>query len=125
MFFAFATNVFQSIMVRTVVATAVLFDGTGPSGGIFAPILDQIQSLCRDLWGVLVGLVIIVATLAMIISVLRGAGGMLIGGSKETTVAVIGVVGVVLAGRDRVCGNSSVGKLDEKPYAGRAFLELR
>jgi hypothetical protein len=96
MFFAFATNVFQSIMVRTVVATAVLFDSTGPSGGIFAPILDQILSLCRDLWGVLVGLVIVVATLAMIISVLRGAGGMMIGGSKETTVAVVGVVGVVL-----------------------------
>jgi hypothetical protein len=96
MFFAFATNVFQSNMVRTVVATAVWFDSTGPSGGIFAPILDQILSLCRDLWGVLVGLVIVVATLAMIISVLRGAGGMMIGGSKETTVAVVGVVGVVL-----------------------------
>jgi len=96
MFPAFAANVFQSITIKVIVSSTFLFDDGGTTGGIFAPILDQILKLCRDLWGVLVGLVIIVATLAMIISVLRGAGGMMIGGSKETTVAVIGVVGVVL-----------------------------
>jgi len=96
MFFAFVSNGFQSTVVRTVVVGAGLFADAGSGGGVFGPILDQISTLGRDLWGVLVGLVIIAATLAMIVSVLRGAGGMLIGGSKETTVAVIGVVGVVL-----------------------------
>jgi phage-related minor tail protein len=93
---AFASNIFQSITVKAIVATSILFDGNGPSAGIFGPIMDKIASLARDLWGVLVGLIVIAATLAMIISVLRGTGGMLIGGSKETTVAVVGIVGVVL-----------------------------
>ncbi len=72
-----------------------LFDG-GSGTGIFGPIMDQITNLARDLWGVLVGLIIIAATIGMIVAVLRGAGGMMIGGSKETTVAIVSVVGIVL-----------------------------
>lgn len=86
--------VLASITYRAVAAAGILLDEPDP--GIFKPILDNITSLARDLWGVAVGLIIIAATLAMIISVLRGTGGMMIGGSKETTVAVISIVGVVL-----------------------------
>jgi hypothetical protein len=68
----------------------------GPGSGIFSGLLETIKSIARDFWGVLVGLIIVGATIAMIVSVLKGTGGMLIGGTKETTVAIIGVVGVVL-----------------------------
>lgn len=94
MLIAFAPNVFQSVINKTIAAGLLLSDGGG--GGIFGPILDQITGYARDLWGVFVGLIIISATLGMIVAVLRGAGGMLIGGSKETTVALISVVGIVL-----------------------------
>jgi hypothetical protein len=65
-------------------------------GGIFDGLMTTIRKLASDFWGVAVGLIIIGASLAMIINVLRGTGGMLVGGSKETTVAIIGIVGVVL-----------------------------
>jgi hypothetical protein len=96
MYLVLGSPVFQAILVKAVQTGAILLDGAGPSGGIFGPIMDQITKLARDLWGVLVGLIIIAATLGMIVAVLRGAGGMMIGGSKETTAAIIGVVGVVL-----------------------------
>jgi hypothetical protein len=93
----YSSNAFQLVMAKTTVLTSLLFDGTGPGdGGIFAPIMAQITTLAKDLWGVIIGLIVIGAALAMILSVLRGTGGMLIGGSKETTVAVISIVGVVL-----------------------------
>jgi hypothetical protein len=92
--FSLAANIYQQVLVRAGSMNSLLYDGTGP--GIFGPIMDRITLLARDLWGVLVGLIIIAATLAMIISVLRGTGGMLVGGSKETTVAVVSIVGVVL-----------------------------
>jgi hypothetical protein len=93
----YSSNAFQLVMAKTTVLTSLLFDGTGPgNGGIFAPIMAQITTLAKDLWGVIIGLIVIGAALAMILSVLRGTGGMLIGGSKETTVAVISIVGVVL-----------------------------
>jgi hypothetical protein len=76
--------------------TGLFQDGGPGEGGVFAPVLSQVTSIARDLWGVLIGLIIIAATLGMIVAVLRGAGGMMIGGSKETTAAIIGVVGVVL-----------------------------
>jgi len=76
---------------------SILFQDGGPGdGGVFAPILDMITGIGRDLWGVLIGIIIIAATLGMIIAVLRGAGGMMIGGSKETTAAIVAVVGIVL-----------------------------
>jgi hypothetical protein len=93
MIFVYASNVFYSVMGKNVSASLLLAAG---DGGIFGPILDQITGYARDLWGVFVGLIIIAATLGMIVAVLRGAGGMLIGGSKETTVAIISVVGIVL-----------------------------
>lgn len=82
-------------ITRRAVLAVGLFDG-GSGTGIFGPIMDQITNLARDLWGVLVGLIIIAATIGMIVAVLRGAGGMMIGGSKETTVAIVSVVGIVL-----------------------------
>ena len=82
-------------ITRKAILAVGLFDG-GSSGGIFGPIMDQITALARDLWGVLVGLIIIAATIGMIVAVLRGTGGMMMGGSKETTVAIISVVGIVL-----------------------------
>ena len=94
MSFAFTPNVFRSVLNKPLAAGLLLAGGGG--GGIFGPILDQITGYARDLWGVFVGLIIIAATLGMIVAVLRGAGGMLIGGSKETTVAIISVVGIVL-----------------------------
>jgi hypothetical protein len=88
--------VLQSVIVKSILLTGFLFDGDGPNGGVFGPVMDVITRISRDLWGVVIGLIIIAATLGMIVSVLRGAGGMLIGGSKETTVALIGIVGIVL-----------------------------
>lgn len=91
------SNAFQSVMVKSIAQTSILYDGTGPGdGGIFEPIMVVITKIAHDLWGVIIGLIIIAAALGMILSVLRGTGGMLIGGSKETTVAVISIVGLVL-----------------------------
>ena len=89
MIYAYAANVFYSVMGKNVAASLLLAAG---DGGIFGPILDQITGYARDLWGVFVGLIIVAATLG----ILRGTGGMLIGGSKETTVALISIVGIVL-----------------------------
>ena len=94
MIFAFATNVLW--MVRGKPLAAGLLLAGGGRGGLFGPILNQITGYARDLWGVFVGLIVIAATLGMIVAVLRGAGGMLIGGNKETTVAIISIVGIVL-----------------------------
>jgi hypothetical protein len=94
MSFAFAPNVLRSVIDKTV--AVVFLQSGGGGGGIFGAILDQITGYARDLWGVFVGLIIIAATLGMIVAILRGTGGMLIGGSKETTVALISVVGIVL-----------------------------
>jgi hypothetical protein len=87
----------KTMYLSIVLPLTVLFQGEGPGdGGVFSPILDMVTGLGRDLWGVLIGLIIIAATLGMIIAVLRGAGGMMIGGSKETTAAIVAVVGIVL-----------------------------
>lgn len=89
--------VLQSVIIKSFLLTGFLWDGEGPGdSGIFGPIMEVITRVARDLWGVVIGLIIIAATLGMIISVLRGAGGMLIGGSKETTIALISIVGIVL-----------------------------
>ena len=93
MIFAYASNVFYLVIGKNAAASLLLATG---DGGIFGPILDQITGYARDLWGVFVGLIIVAATLGMIVAILRGTGGMLIGGSKETTVAIISVVGIVL-----------------------------
>ncbi len=93
-----ASVAFRPAIFKAILFASGLYDGENPpgDGGVFAPVMEIITSLARDFWGVAIGLIIIAATLGMIISVLRGAGGMLIGGSKETTVAVIGIVGIVL-----------------------------
>jgi hypothetical protein len=112
----YSSNAFQLVMAKTTVLTSLLFDGTGPgNGGIFAPIMAQITTLAKDLWGVIIGLIVIGAALAMILSVLRGTGGMLIGGSKETTVASC----------RSVRSDSTTGKFDEKPHTGTAVLGIQ
>jgi hypothetical protein len=92
----FVTRLFRAVMVRAILFSSRIYDPVGPGSGIFSGLLETIKSIARDFWGVLVGLIIVGATIAMIVSVLKGTGGMLIGGTKETTVAIIGVVGVVL-----------------------------
>ena len=91
-----ASNIPQTIMVKAFGFALRFFEEAGPGTGIFSGLMETIKSIARDFWGVLVGLIIIGATIAMIVSVLKGTGGMLIGGSRETTVAIIGVVGIVL-----------------------------
>jgi hypothetical protein len=86
----------ETLMNGAILFSLKLFGSTGPGSGIFSGLLETIKSIARDFWGVLVGLILVGATIAMIVSVLKGTAGMLIGGSKETTVAIIGVVGVVL-----------------------------
>jgi hypothetical protein len=86
----------ETLMNGAILFSLKLIGTAGPGSGIFSGLLETIKSIARDFWGVLVGLIIVGATIAMIVSVLKGTAGMLIGGSKETTVAIIGVVGVVL-----------------------------
>lgn len=91
-----ASKISQAVMIKAIMLSSKLYGPEGPGSGIFSGLLETIKSIARDFWGVLVGLIIVGATIAMIVSVLKGTAGMLIGGSKETTVAIIGVVGVVL-----------------------------
>ena len=76
---AFASRVLYTLTIKAIALASFFYDDPDP--GTFAPIMDKISALARDLWGVAVGLIIIAATLAMILSVLKGTGGMLIGGS--------------------------------------------
>ncbi len=63
---------------------------------MFGPILEQILAIARDAWAFMAGLLIVVALLGGMYYVLQGTAGMAFGGSRMTSMAIIGVVGLVI-----------------------------
>jgi hypothetical protein len=63
---------------------------------MFDPILEQIMVIARDAWAFLAGLLIVVALLGGLYYVLQGAAGAAFGASRMTSMAIIGVAGLVL-----------------------------
>lgn len=63
---------------------------------MFGPILEQILGIARDAWAFMAGLLIVVALLGGMYYVLQGTAGMAFGGSRMTSMAIIGVVGLVI-----------------------------
>ena len=57
---------------------------------MFEPIMEQILAIARDAWAFMAGLLIVVAF------ILQGTAGMAFGGSRMTSMAIIGVVGLVI-----------------------------
>lgn len=63
---------------------------------MFQPIMDQILALSRDAWAFMAGLLIIVALLGGMYYILQGTAGAAFGGSRMTSMAIVGVVGLVI-----------------------------
>jgi len=63
---------------------------------MFQPIMDQILSLARDAWAFMAGLLIVVALLGGMYYILQGTAGAAFGGSRMTSMAIIGVMGLVI-----------------------------
>ena len=63
---------------------------------MFQPIMDQILALSRDAWAFMAGLLIIVALLGGMYYILQGSAGAAFGGSRMTSMAIVGVVGLVI-----------------------------
>jgi hypothetical protein len=63
---------------------------------MFEPIMQQILAIARDAWAFMAGLLVIVALLGGLYFVLQGTAGMAFGGSRMTSMAIIGVVGLVI-----------------------------
>ena len=63
---------------------------------MFDPIMEQILAIARDAWAFMAGLLIVVALLGGLYFVLQGTAGVAFGGSRMTSKAIIGVVGLVI-----------------------------
>lgn len=63
---------------------------------MFDPIMEQILAIARDAWAFMAGLLIIVALLGGLYYVLQGTAGAAFGASRMTSMAIIGVVGLVI-----------------------------
>ena len=63
---------------------------------MFDPVMEQILIIARDAWGFLAGLVIVGALLGGLYYILQGTAGAAFGASKMTSMAIIGVVGLVI-----------------------------
>ena len=63
---------------------------------MFQPIMDQILSLARDAWAFMAGLLIVVALLGGMYYILQGTAGAAFGGSRMTSMSIIGVVGLLI-----------------------------
>mgnify|MGYP003551813593 FL=1 len=63
---------------------------------MFDPIMEQILAIARDAWAFMAGLLIVVALLGGLYFILQGTAGMALGGSRMTSMAIIGVVGLVI-----------------------------
>ncbi|MBK7453920.1 MAG: hypothetical protein IPJ46_09475 [Anaerolineales bacterium] len=63
---------------------------------MFDPILQQILAIARDAWAFMAGLLIVVALLGGLYYVLQGTAGAAFGASRMTSMAIIGVVGLVI-----------------------------
>ena len=63
---------------------------------MFDPIMEQILAIARDAWAFMAGLLVVVALLGGLYFVLQGTAGMAFGSSRMTSMAIIGVVGLVI-----------------------------
>ncbi len=63
---------------------------------MFEPIMEQILAISRDAWAFMAGLLIVVAVLGGMYFILQGTAGTAFGGSRMTSTAIIGVVGLVI-----------------------------
>ena len=63
---------------------------------MFDPIMEQILAIARDAWAFMAGLLIVVALLGGLYFILQGTAGMAFGESRMTSMAIIGVVGLVI-----------------------------
>jgi hypothetical protein len=63
---------------------------------MFGPIMDQILAISRDAWGFLAGLLVVVALLGGLYFVLQGTAGAAFGGSRMSSIAILGAVGLVV-----------------------------
>ncbi len=70
-------------------------DGPG-SMGIFQSVYDALAPLARNLWAFLVAIIIILVSLGGLFFALQGTGGVVLGGTKPTATAIMGVVGLVV-----------------------------
>jgi hypothetical protein len=58
--------------------------------------MDQLTTIAQDAWIFLVGLLMVVALLGGLYYVLQGTAGVAFGGSRMTSVAILGAVGIVV-----------------------------
>ena len=63
---------------------------------MFDPIMQQILAISRDAWAFMAGLLIVVALLGGLYYVLQGTAGAAFGASRMTSMAIIGVAGLVI-----------------------------
>ncbi len=63
---------------------------------MFEPIMEQLLLIARDAWAFLAGLLIVVALLGGLYYILQGTAGAAFGASRMTSMAIIGVVGLVV-----------------------------
>ena len=63
---------------------------------MFDPIMEQLLLIARDAWAFLAGLLVVVALLGGLYYVLQGTAGAAFGASRMTSMAIIGVIGLVV-----------------------------
>jgi hypothetical protein len=63
---------------------------------MFDPIMEQLLLIARDAWAFLAGLLVVVALLGGLYYVLQGTVGAAFGASRMTSMAIIGVAGLVI-----------------------------
>jgi hypothetical protein len=63
---------------------------------MFDPIMEQILAIARDAWAFMAGLLVVVALLGGLYYVLQGTAGAAFSASRMTSMAIIGVVGLVI-----------------------------
>ena len=63
---------------------------------MFDPIMQQILAIARDAWAFMAGLLIVVALLGGLYYILQGTAGAAFGASRMTSMAIIGVAGLVI-----------------------------
>ena len=63
---------------------------------MFDPIMEQLLLIARDAWAFLAGLLIVVALLGGLFYILQGTAGAAFGGSRMTSMAIIGAIGLVV-----------------------------
>ncbi len=63
---------------------------------MFNTALEAIQTIARDAWGFMAGLLVVVALLGGLFYSLQGTAGAAFGGSKMAGNAILGVIGLVI-----------------------------